>query len=368
MVFAIIIIIIILYFLNNRADVFGGSQKIIDEYKMNFNPVLRYENILTGKYENYQFKFDRYTNVDQVKQIAKYGSKPEIARLIQLLCKFINIPVFRVCGLLDKSDSEIIEILNKNNKKKMYATKNTNKTKKTIEIEIETNIKMYMLCKKIKKAKSWSVYKEITNYLDYGCNNGYNTKAFGHVLGAKNIYGCDIGKFDIPGVIFNKINDGEPLPYPDNYFEIISIVHVFHHVSDVNFLIKEFRRILKPHGIIMFMDHLIFNDMDSMLVDIEHWLWNTANGGKPEEGDFRVKHYVSYTNIDDAFSKQKFACINANIMYYGFNEEPEPTKTMYMYFIKTDKDLKFIGDGSTYLYNDRLAYEQLTGIPANTKI
>lgn len=369
---AIIIIIIILYFLNNNNVIFGGNtREDIEQFKNSFDPIFRYKNHITDKFETYVYRSDRYTTKNQIMQVAKLGNKNEVARLTQLLSKFINVPVRNICGYLYKTDKEIKDIVVKNSKKLKKDNKATNEI--NIEKELNNNIKLYKMSTKVYIAKSWSIYKNINNYLDFGCNNGYNTRCFGKVLGAKNIYGCDIGKFAIPEIIFDTVIDGKPLPYPDNHFEVISIVHVLHHVTDINYLLKEFRRILKPYGIIVLMDHIIWNDMDCMLVDIEHWLWNTVNTGaegkvSDEEGEFTVKHYINYVNIGKMFANERFICIQAASMFYNFNKEPQPTKTFWSIFVKIEDKVDFQGYATTYLYGNIKKYEALIGHNPDNKI
>jgi SAM-dependent methyltransferase len=366
----IIIIIILLFFANGNSIVGGDDTTRVDNFKKNFDPIFKYKNFMTGEISSFKHQMNRYTDKNQVMQIVKMGNKVEVTRLMELLSKFIGIHPRNICSYLNKTDDEIKDLVVKNSKK----LKKDSVVKDYIaEREINNNIKLYMMSRKILKAKQWSIYGKITNYLDFGCNNGYNTLAFGKVLGATNIYGCDIGKFDIPGdgqtnVIFNQVEDNKPLPYPDNHFEIISIIHVLHHVTNPSYLLKEFKRILKPNGIILLMDHIIWNDIDCMIVDIEHWLWNAVNGGKREEGDFTIKNYLNYINIGKIFADEKFVCIQAATMFYNFVEDPQPTKTFWGLFVKTDGDVDFKGYGTAYLDGDIKKYEKLVGRSLDDKL
>jgi hypothetical protein len=105
-----------------------------------------------------------------------------------------------------------------------------------------------------------------------------------------------------------------------------------------------------------------------MMVDIEHWLWNTVNGNKIEEGDFRVKHYINYINISRMFANEHFVCIRAAQMYYNFNEDPQPTKTYWSMFLKTDAPVNYQGYSTSYLDGDVKKYEKIIGMSLDNKI
>ncbi len=99
--------------------------------------------------------------------------------------------------------------------------------------------------------------------LDYGCGNGRLLELFK----GKNInyVGIDASgkliefardKYEtMDGVEFLKINPSQTsLPFPDNYFNTIYSIAVFHHLPDKKFrlrIVKEMHRILKPGGYIV---------------------------------------------------------------------------------------------------------------------
>ncbi|MEX0918572.1 MAG: class I SAM-dependent methyltransferase [Candidatus Paceibacterota bacterium] len=84
---------------------------------------------------------------------------------------------------------------------------------------------------------------ENTRALDVGCRDGYFTnilKERGYnptSIDLECIYeGCD------------KVDVNQPLPYPDNTFEVIWCSEVIEHLENPSFTISEFRRVLTPTG------------------------------------------------------------------------------------------------------------------------
>lgn len=47
-----------------------------------------------------------------------------------------------------------------------------------------------------------------------------------------------------------KLYDGKKLPFPDNYFDLITSMEVWEHAKDTRIMLKEIQRVLKPDGIL----------------------------------------------------------------------------------------------------------------------
>lgn len=117
-------------------------------------------------------------------------------------------------------------------------------------------------------------------YLDIGCGNGKKTKNFARFLNVKrdNINGCDIESwgpykakknFDFK---FTLIENGK-LNYPDNTFDVVTAILTFHHITELNAHITEIKRILKKNGLLILIEHNIYNDTEAMLVDVQHLIF-----------------------------------------------------------------------------------------------
>lgn len=91
--------------------------------------------------------------------------------------------------------------------------------------------------------------------LDIGCGGGRISEALPYYYKKGKIYGCDVSATAI--TYAKKMGSGKVtyapmktkrLPYKDNFFDVCICLDVLEHVPDVNFFLKEVRRILKKDG------------------------------------------------------------------------------------------------------------------------
>lgn len=114
-------------------------------------------------------------------------------------------------------------------------------------------------------------------YLDIGCGNGKKTKIFASYLGINqsNLHGCDIttwGPYKSNKDFefnFTLIENGK-LSYEDSTFDIITSILTLHHVEKLDEFLDEIYRILKPNGIFILIEHNIYDDIEAMIVDVQH--------------------------------------------------------------------------------------------------
>jgi SAM-dependent methyltransferase len=99
--------------------------------------------------------------------------------------------------------------------------------------------------------------------LDVGCGKGFFLRDFVRGLESRwNIAPTRITGLDIvrsSGDVFSDISptiefvqadtDGNPLPFESGSFDFISCNHVLEHVFETEKLVREFRRVLTPHGL-----------------------------------------------------------------------------------------------------------------------
>jgi len=105
---------------------------------------------------------------------------------------------------------------------------------------------------------AWNLVPEgIENLLDYGCSNGKFTNSLKFKV--KNLFGIDVDEEAIyeakelyPYINFSpiKINSNKT-DFPDNFFDVVTILDVIEHVPDEKETLKEIHRILKPGGLII---------------------------------------------------------------------------------------------------------------------
>ncbi len=91
--------------------------------------------------------------------------------------------------------------------------------------------------------------------LDIGCGGGYVTECLPKYYPKVKIYGCDVSATAIKyakkfgtGKVSYKVMQ-KKLPYPSNYFDAITCLDVLEHIPDVDFFIREVRRVLKKDGV-----------------------------------------------------------------------------------------------------------------------
>lgn len=129
----------------------------------------------------------------------------------------------------------------------------------------ERNEKNDPLIDKIVKVMEISKHDKV---LDYGCGSGDITRVVSKY--AKYVIGVDIdiktAKEKYNDLVF-LLQKSKGLDFPDNYFDRIICVNVIEHVHDYVYLLKEFKRVLKPEGKIFitsydknFILHKILND------------------------------------------------------------------------------------------------------------
>ena len=92
------------------------------------------------------------------------------------------------------------------------------------------------------------------NILDAGCGNG-NYSFYLSSLGYKNISAVDLFSFINTDSFHYQQASIDSLPFDDNHFDFIYSNSVIYYLENPNDGIKEFKRVLKPNGILIFTAH-----------------------------------------------------------------------------------------------------------------
>lgn len=93
--------------------------------------------------------------------------------------------------------------------------------------------------------------------LDIGCGSG----DFAMFLNRREFYGIDISPKSVETArkFYKEVKVAdvtELIPYPDNSFDYITAIMLFHHIPDFEkFALKEIRRVLKKDGELIIIDH-----------------------------------------------------------------------------------------------------------------
>ncbi len=118
--------------------------------------------------------------------------------------------------------------------------------------------------------------KQKLNILDFGCGVGKNTFLLEKLFPNSNIYGIDVSEVSIE--IAKKQNnnrcefvsyDGSNINFEDNFFDIIFISNVFHHIDHSlhkNILVS-LKNKLSKDGLIFFFEHNTLNPVTLKIVN-----------------------------------------------------------------------------------------------------
>jgi len=90
-------------------------------------------------------------------------------------------------------------------------------------------------------------------YLDIGCSTGSATMLVAERIGASVVKGIDFVHTEgaiKKGVdaVSCDLNSGEPLPYEDKSFHIVTCMETMEHIHDTDFLLSELNRVLRDDG------------------------------------------------------------------------------------------------------------------------
>lgn len=91
-------------------------------------------------------------------------------------------------------------------------------------------------------------------YLDIGTGSGDFTIQMSNQINANEIYGVDISYNSVKtvknkGIISSRVDlNVEELPFPDNFFDVITATDVIEHLTDSDNFLNESFRVLKPGG------------------------------------------------------------------------------------------------------------------------
>ena len=92
------------------------------------------------------------------------------------------------------------------------------------------------------------------------------------------------------------------IPFQSNYFDCIILSLVLHHAEEIGKVTDECFRLLKKNGIVLIIEHDVWNDYDNMIINLQHILYSTLYDQKLEK---RGSYYNIY-EWDYIFSKHGF--------------------------------------------------------------
>jgi ubiquinone/menaquinone biosynthesis C-methylase UbiE len=238
-------------------------------------------------------RYKYYQSPETNKQFMILGKVEDIYiknRLAEMLYYFVNSKCLEKILLMiqqNKLDTEILEFIKQNTK---Y---NENKFKD-----------MYKMSKIADKIAKYTKHIDKPKILEVGVGAGKKLKKIKEMINC-DIYGADIESwgpykkernFDFPFKIITL--NPYRIDYDDNMFDCITIILTLHHTNIIE-VINECKRILKKDGIIVIVEHDIWNDYDNMIIDLQHRIYATIYN---EERTNKGKYY-NFFEWDIIFNK-----------------------------------------------------------------
>lgn len=135
--------------------------------------------------------------------------------------------------------------------------------------------------------------------LDIGCNTGSNSEALGQHMNLV-VDGCDVlishnQKKSSDHFRFTLLDeDQKELPYISRSFDIVISLMTLHHITNVENTLSEVKRILKPGGLFIIREHDCCFPLLSVVIDIQHALYERVWSNPAEQESFCDRYYAQY--------------------------------------------------------------------------
>lgn len=290
----------------NKREIYNNLQSNELITYEEFKTYLNNENTLFNEYNKNRILIEINSAVTIMKDRHKYYKSPETNiqfvtlgnnqdiiiknRFNEMLYYFtgqMNSEIILIMIKYNLSDIQIFEFIKKNFK---YG----DDSKYIYKISTIAD-KIYKYTKHIDKPK----------ILDVGVGSGKKIKKIRELIGKCEIYGADIESwgpykkkrtYDFPfkTISFNPYK----IHYDNNMFDCITLILTLHHTNIVE-TINECKRILKKDGIIVIVEHDIWNDYDNMNIDLQHRIYEVINNEEPGKRGI----YYNFFEWDIIFNK-----------------------------------------------------------------
>lgn len=244
-------------------------------------------------------RFTKYKSPESNRQFCTLYNAPNIIfrnKLMEMIYLFIGMKKIENIEKLLKEcngDKAIIEFIKKNVDRKSQERFKVNKLHR-----LAINILKYT--------------RQFTNepkILDVGMGDGKSIEKISELIKIKP-HGTDMKDWGPYKNMKKKVRfpfeyiqiKPYKIPFNSNYFDCIILSLVLHHAEDIGKVIDECHRLLKKTGIILIVEHDVWNDYDNMIINLQHILYGTLY-------DEKIEKRGSYYNIyewDYIFSKHGF--------------------------------------------------------------
>lgn len=145
-------------------------------------------------------------------------------------------------------------------------------------------------------------------YLDLGCGDGELTLQIAHLVKAKEVVGVDISEEALEKARDRSIKtykidlEKDPLPFMDNYFDLITAVEVLEYLRTVDNVLSESFRVLKPGGFLLVSVSNLGSWINRLLLLFGYQPMHTEPSmkyhvGLPIVGIRRKPNYAGHVNL-----------------------------------------------------------------------
>lgn len=278
--------------------------------------VIEYSDYLLGARK---LRIGRYTDWKsnrQIQTIAKYGNSNAFADLCKLLLK--HVPNKQRLSMINmfhnRTDNQIYEAIGR------YVNRNESGRSEGQATELCRTLSAYL------KSSGVDVHElGVSSYLDIGGGDGGITQHVAEFVGATDVHCVEVK--DAPADTHIKYSkpDAGKLPYPDASFDLITAIMSLHHIQELDVMVSEIHRVLKPGGYLFIKEHDCWNEFDAMLVDIEHCFFiHVLEHQETASMDHVVEHYKNYVGWDATLAPLQY--IHGNYYYTNVRNTPSATR------------------------------------------
>lgn len=130
-----------------------------------------------------------------------------------------------------------------------------------------------------------SIIKELGEKLNINKQNIYCTDI---------IYPKDYKDGYINDINFKLLIQDTKLPFDDNSITLVTCLMTLHHVKNIEYLLNEIFRILKPNGILIIREHDLTYNGIAMVFDIMHGLYELVYTNPQQNPNFQNEYYANY--------------------------------------------------------------------------
>ena len=104
------------------------------------------------------------------------------------------------------------------------------------------------------------------NFLDLGCGAGGTTLDYAQLLDAK-AFGIDVINGNQCDIEF-QVYDGYTIPFDNEFFTSMTVIHVLHHAEDSKRVVEEIARVMRPGSRVMILEDMASSRLQDVFTKV----------------------------------------------------------------------------------------------------